>query len=133
MFCILDLNFFFFDRFYDCLRDDMMLGIVCHLQVPSPFCLGNCLLHGIGHDIGIQYDTGIHIPCCPPDDLDQAPCITKETLFVCIKDADKSYFGDIKSFPQQVDPNKDIEFPEPEFADNFGAFESLYRVEGPGP
>ena len=42
MFGILDLNFFFLDRLPDGLRDDMMLRIVSHLQVPPPFCLGNC-------------------------------------------------------------------------------------------
>ena len=134
MFCILDLDFFFLDRFFYGLRDDMMLGIVRHLQVPTPFCLGNCPFHGFRHDIGIQDDMCIDIPCRPPDNLDQAPCIAEEPFLVCIKDADEPYLRDVESFPKEVDPDKYIELPETELTDNLAAFERLYlRVEVPVP
>ncbi len=136
MFCILDIDLFFLDRFSDRLRGDMVLRVERHLQVAPPFCLGNRPLHGIGHDIGIEHDLGVHIPGCPPDDLDQAPCIAEETFLVGIEDPDEPDLGDIEPFPQEIDPDKHIELAEPELADDLAPLKGLdlgVEVAGPDP
>ena len=133
MFCILDLDLFFLDGFSDGLWDDVMLGIVSDLQIPAPFCLGNRPFHRIGHDIGIQHDICIDIPCCTPDDLDQAPGIAEEPFLIRIEDADEPDLRDVESFPQEIDPDKHIEFPETELTYDLAAFEGLdFRVKVSG-
>ena len=84
--------------------------------------------------IGIEDDMCIDIPCRPPDNLDQAPCIAEEPFLVCIEDPDEPDLGDVEPFPQEVDPDKHIELPETEFTDDLAAFERLdLGVEVPGP
>src|SRR5208283_4311809 len=133
MFCVLDLDFLLFYRFYDRLRDDMMLLVVRDLPIAPALCLGDCDFHRIGHGVSVEHNFGVHVSCRPPDDLDQAACIAEEPFLICVEDADEPHLGDVEALPKQVDPDQYIECTQPQFTDNLGALQGLdLRVEVPG-
>ena len=103
----------------------MVFFVERDLELATPFCLGNCPLHGVGHVVGIEHDLRVHVPGSPADDLDKAPCVTEETFLVGIEDPDETHFRNIEPFPEKVDAHKDIELAKPELPDDLAALEGL--------
>ena len=51
--------------------------------------------------------------------------IAEEPFLVGIQNANKPHFRDIKTLPEEVNSNQDIELTQPQFADNFCTLECL--------
>ena len=60
--------------------------------------------------------------CC----LDKRGSAAEKSLLVCIEHADKAYFGEIKTFSQQIDSNENVEFSGPQRSQYLNP---LYRVD----
>ena len=131
---VLYIDLFLLDRFDDGLRDDAVLLVEGHLQFAPAFRLRDCLLHRVGHRVGVQDNLRVHVPCSTADDLDEAPGVAEEALLVRVQDPDEPHLGDVEPFPQEVDANEHIELAQAQLPDDLAPLQRLdLGVEVAGP
>ena len=96
------------DRLLYRLGRDAVFGVVGELRVPSPGGLVDGLLHAVGDVVGVEDDFGVDVSCRASDGLDQAGGTAEEPFLVGIEDGDERDFGQIESFPEQVDSDDHV-------------------------
>ena len=129
---IRDIDLLLFYRLYNRFRSYSVLFVERNLHVAAALRLGKSGFYGIRHPVGIKDDVGIRVSCRPPYGLNEASGVAQETFLVGIEDTDETDFGDVQTFAEQVDADENVEFAQPQFADDLGSLDGVdIRVEIP--
>eukprot|EP00968_Pinguiococcus_pyrenoidosus_P000421 scaffold29_cov251-Pinguiococcus_pyrenoidosus.AAC.16 len=95
--------------------------IVLHLEVSSPLRLADADLHRPGHPVGKEDRLALAVARGATHGLDEAPIIPQEALLVSVQDRHEADFGQVQSFPQEVDAHHDIQVSRLELPQNLRA------------
>ena len=91
-----------------------MLAVVFPLHLPPPDRLVDRAAHGIRHAVRVQDRLPAEVAGRPADRLHKRAVRAQEPLLVRVEDRDQRHLRQIKPLPQEVDPDENIERPQPQ-------------------
>ena len=109
----------------DGLGGDAVFLVVLLLDGPAALRLGDGLLHGRRHLVGVHDDLALGVPGGTADGLDKAAAAAQEALLVRVQNGHQRYLGDVQTLPQQVDANEDVELAQAQIPDDLHALHGV--------
>ena len=93
--------------------------VVNVLETAAPVGLVDGEFHGVGNSVGVHNNVPLGVAGGAADGLDQRRGGTQVPLLVSIQDSHQAYFGQVQTFPEQVDSHHHVVNPQPQVAQDF--------------
>jgi hypothetical protein len=97
------------DVLYDGSWLDPVSAVVLFLEDAASFCLIDRFPHRSRHLVSVKQNSPIDISRCSACGLYERGLAAKKAFFVSVQNGNQCDFGQVESFPKQIDPDQDIE------------------------
>ena len=109
----------------DGLRRYAVLFVVFHLLGTAIFGNRHQCFHAVRDCIREEHHFAIHMSRRTACGLDKGSLAPQKSFLVRVENADERNFGKIEAFPQQIDPDQDIEIGRAQAAQNLDALDRV--------
>ena len=109
----------------NCLRGNVVLLVVSHLDGAAAFRSPDGSLHAWRYAVGVHDDLSFGVARRAADRLDEGAFRAQEAFLVGVENGDERNLRNVETLAQQVDAHEHIEFAEAQIADDLHA---LHRV-----